>query len=205
MKTTNRFFVMALSLLLSSSAFAVIQNGIYRLQQVETGRYLDAFETKATDYNAVTRQFRNSDSQLWEIYRFNPFDKVYVIKQLSTGRFLEFYSSPDENYSAMTRPGPATFKHRWEFIRTSAVKNSFRIRNVHSRDFLDAYIFSRQGFDAIGSLGQSDSTQDWILIQQPNSRPGKAEPSVGNSKPGKPSSPFKPKIKFPLQKFTPGS
>ena len=90
--------------------------GLYRIQQVSTGRFLDAHEIEAMDYQVVTRPFQSSDNtQLWRLVQHGD---SYTIQQASNMRFLGAYDYG--GHQAVTRPeqlNPTTrWNQRWKII-----------------------------------------------------------------------------------------
>lgn len=86
------------------------------IQQVSTGRYLDAYGSLADDFGVVTRERQNNDSQRWVIMPETTGDS-YSVRQLSTLQFLDAYSSTAQDYAATTRPRQHNDTQRWLISR----------------------------------------------------------------------------------------
>jgi Ricin-type beta-trefoil lectin domain-like len=74
--------------------------GVCTIQQVSTGRFLDAYAIEKLDFLVVTRPLRDSDTQRWRIEDFG--GGFAIIQQVSSGRFLE--ATLDGNFAVVTRP-----------------------------------------------------------------------------------------------------
>ena len=79
----------------------IFSKQVYTIQQKVNGRYLDAYENNknGNDYQVVTRNKQNNDSQEWEIKYVYPSGgcgnagdghacQLVYLKQMSTGRCL---------------------------------------------------------------------------------------------------------------------
>jgi hypothetical protein len=75
-------------------------DGVSTIQQVSSGRYLDARGAEDTDVRVVTRVRRNSDTQRWRICDFG--GGFATIQQVSSGRFLE--ATIEGDFDVVMRP-----------------------------------------------------------------------------------------------------
>ncbi|RDH74347.1 hypothetical protein DVS77_32120 [Mycolicibacterium moriokaense] len=74
--------------------------GVCTIQQVSTGRFLDAYAIEKLDFLVVTRPRRDSEAQRWRIEDFG--GGFATIQQVSSGRFLE--ATVDGDFAVVTRP-----------------------------------------------------------------------------------------------------
>merc|ERR1712203_156355 len=81
----------------------------YTIQQKCNGRYLDAFEDSAHDFDGVTRGYQGNDSQLWIIQSAGA--GVYTIQQKVNMRFLDAYE--DKTYQVVTRGKQSNPSQQW--------------------------------------------------------------------------------------------
>ena len=84
--------------------------GTYAVQQLSSGRFLDAYLTSADDFSVVTGTTQSSDSQRW---RFTPVGMVHTVQQVSSGRFLDAHEDSAEDFSAVTRTEEGNDTQRW--------------------------------------------------------------------------------------------
>ena len=87
-----------------------LASGTYAVEQVSSGRFLDAYLTSGDDFSVVTGTSQSSDSQRW---RFTPVGMVHTVQQVSSGRFLDAHEDSAEDFSAVTRPEEGNDTQRW--------------------------------------------------------------------------------------------
>ena len=75
-------------------------SGMCTIQQVSSGRFLDAHEVGARDFRVVTRPQQKRGTQIWRIEDFG--GGFISIQQVSSGRFLEATLGGD--FSVVARP-----------------------------------------------------------------------------------------------------
>ena len=75
-------------------------SGMCTIQQVSSGRFLDAPEVGARDFRVVTRPQQKRGTQIWRIEDFG--GGFISIQQVSSGRFLEATLGGD--FSVVARP-----------------------------------------------------------------------------------------------------
>jgi len=141
----------------------------YHLKQLSTGstsevnaRYLDAYESDAGGFRAVTRPFQNDDSQKW---RMNVVGGVYRIMQMSSGRFLDAYPSGD--HGVVTRPKQqnsfrAMVSQLWTILFDDGL-----IRHAASGRLLDAHQSDEEDYRLVTRLAQDNFSQIWTFDQAP--------------------------------------
>ena len=74
--------------------------GVSAIQQISSGRFLEAHEAEELDFRVVTRPRRSIDSQRWRIQDLG--GGFLAIEQLSSGRFIE--ATVDGDFIVVTRP-----------------------------------------------------------------------------------------------------
>ena len=131
----------------------------YLLRQLGSGRFLDAHESSANDYSAVTRTAQANDTQRWVVAAEGD---TYTIVQLSTSRFLDAYESSANDYSAVTRTAQGNDTQRWTFTPVGAV---YEIQQVSSDRCLDAHETSAQDYSVVTRTAQHDDTQRWAVTR----------------------------------------
>jgi hypothetical protein len=70
------------------------------IEQLSSGRFLDAQEIGELDFRAVTRPRQDTESQLWHIEDFG--GGFITVQQVSSGRFLE--ATLDGDFDVVARP-----------------------------------------------------------------------------------------------------
>lgn len=117
-------------------------DGLYKLEQISTGRRLDAYHmglNKVTGDTAVmTREVQFSPSQRFLVRRIRA--EIYVFAQQSTGDLLGAQPSPpnlDYNYTIVTRDFQGDTSQQWMLMRQSY--DEFVVVHVPSGRVVDAY------------------------------------------------------------------
>jgi hypothetical protein len=77
-------------------------DGLSTIQQVSSGRFLDAHDAEELDFPVVTRPQQDNDTQLWRIQDFG--GGFITIQQVSSGRFLEATVTGDFRVVARSAP-----------------------------------------------------------------------------------------------------
>jgi hypothetical protein len=85
-------------------------NGLYRISQASSGRYVDAHEYADADYRVVTRTLQDNPTQVWLLREV---DGKYSIQQVSSGRYLDAHQSASKDYRAVTRPKSTSDNQLW--------------------------------------------------------------------------------------------
>jgi hypothetical protein len=93
--------------------FEEVLAGVYTLQQKYTGRYVDAYVWSSEDYQLVTREAKNDDTQKWIIKPLG--NNVYTIQQKYTGRYVDAYVWSSEDYRLVTREAKNDDTQKWIF------------------------------------------------------------------------------------------
>jgi hypothetical protein len=116
-------------------------------------RFLDAHEIPQLDFNVVTRQFQNNNTQQWLLTNVGGI--VYTIQQVSNGRFLDAHEIPSLNFRVVTRPQQNNDTQRWRLFDFGG--GFFEIQQVSSGRFLKATLVG--DFQVVtGPVGNDDTT-----------------------------------------------
>jgi hypothetical protein len=131
----------------------------YTLRQLSSRRFLDAHESSANDYAAVTRTAQFNDTQRWVV---SADGDAYTVVQASTGRFLDAHESSANDYAAVTRTAQGDNTQRWTFTPVGAV---YEIQQVSSDRYLDAHETSGKDYSVVTRTAQHDDTQRWVVTR----------------------------------------
>jgi hypothetical protein len=140
-----------------SSAPASAQ--IVTIQQVSSGRFLDAWEIPSYDFRAVIWSEQNNDTQLWRMTKVD--SQVYTFQQVSSERYLDAYENEAQDWNAVTRPDQNNTTQQWLVTDLGAGIN--RIQQVSSGRYLDAHENSENGWRAVTRTSQNNATQQWRI------------------------------------------
>lgn len=149
--------IAAAAFIAGGSAYASAQ-AIVTIQQVSTGRYLDAYVTADEDFRVVTRTAQNNDSQRWIMTSAGA---TYTFRHVDTGRSLDAYETADRDYRIVTRPAQSDTTQQW--IVTDLGGGIYTIEQLRTRRFLDAYQSTAQDFGARTSPGRDNNDQKWRI------------------------------------------
>jgi hypothetical protein len=130
----------------------------YTLQQLSSGRFLDAHQNSFHDFSAVTRRDQGNDTQRWVVAALG--DGAYTVVQLSSGRFLDALESTGSDFSAVTRIAQNNDTQRWRFTPVGAV---YDVQQVSSDRHVDAHESSANDFSVVTRGDQNDDTQRWVI------------------------------------------
>jgi hypothetical protein len=166
--------------------------GTYAVQQLSSGRFLDAFLTPGDDSSVVTRPDQPSDSQRW---RFTPVGMVHTVQQVSSGRILDAHEDSAEDFSAVTRTAEGNDTQRWVALPVATDASvsgpssapagtpdgpaafgigvpdqppppgvpTYTLRQLSSGWFLDAHESSANDYSAVVRTAQDNDTQRWAV------------------------------------------
>jgi hypothetical protein len=130
----------------------------YTLQQLSSGRFLDAHQNSSHDFSAVTRRDQRNDTQRWVVAPVA--DGGHTVVQLSSGRFLDAHQSAGYDFSAVTRTVQGNETQRWRFTPVGAV---YEIQQVSSDRHADAHENSANDFSVVTRSDQGNDTQRWVV------------------------------------------
>jgi hypothetical protein len=97
-------------------------------------RFLDAWDIPQRDFNVVTREFQNNNTQRW--WLTNVGGNVHTIQQVSSGRFLDAHEISSLNFRVVTRPLQCNDTQRWRLLDFGG--GFFQIQQVSNGRFLEA-------------------------------------------------------------------
>jgi len=157
--------------------------GLYRLKQVSTGRYFDAYETvmfpnQRPGFEVVTRPLQSAPvkdgahhSQYWVISKEE--GDTYSIMQLSSGRFLMGTGQEDGSWKKSfvlctreldTTEGSASLEQRWYIKHVEHTAAEVRILQASSQRYVDAFSTASRDYQAVlEPLQMGVSSQHWLL------------------------------------------
>lgn len=104
----------------SPVAHAAIPPQIVTIQQVSSGRFLDAWNDGTHDYDVVTRPAQGDPSQEWLVTWDESGAGIATIQQVSSGRLLDAHEIAPLDFRAVSRPGGQTDRTqewRLNFVR----------------------------------------------------------------------------------------
>lgn len=132
---------------------------IVRIEQVSTGRSLDAWEDAGHDYQAVVWSYQDNDTQLWRMTHVE--GNVYTFQQVSSERYLDAHENDANDWNVVTRPAQNNDTQRW--LVTDLGGGINYIQQVSSGRYLDAYEDSGHGWRNVTRPFQNNATQQWRI------------------------------------------
>jgi hypothetical protein len=81
------------------------------VQQLSSGRFMDAHEVEANDFSVVTRTAQGNDTQRWVLLPGS--DGSFTIQQLSNARFVDAHEVAANDFSVVTRTAQGNDTQRW--------------------------------------------------------------------------------------------
>jgi hypothetical protein len=169
--------VATLLLALAGTSTALAQVRIVTIQQVSTGRYVDAYED-TYDTVMVTRDAQGDDTQKWRLTPLG--NNVYTIQQVSTGRYVDAYDYerfPNEiggGYTMTTRPAQDNDTQKWLF--TEVAPDVFTIQQVSTGRYAVGLPDPDHDYIMFTSLDDYQTHAQWRvttlnLVANPNNLP----------------------------------
>jgi ricin-type beta-trefoil lectin protein len=123
--------------------------------------FLDAHEIQELDFNVVTRQFQNNNTQHWVLTNMGGF--FFTIQQVSSGRFLDAHEIESLDFRVVTRLQQNNNTQLWHLIDFGGA--FFTIQQVSSGRFLEAYIIAAMDFQAVTRPERlGDNLQTWRIV-----------------------------------------
>lgn len=153
------------AILAGAAAFATASPAsadIIRIQQVSSGRYLDAWETNTYDYRVVIWSHQDNDTQLWR--RTHVAGNIYTLQQVSNDRYMDAHQNDANDWNVVTRPNQNNDTQRW--IMTDLGGGIFTIQQLSSGRYLDAWQSDAQGWRVVTRPWQGNDTQRWRVTVQ---------------------------------------
>ena len=146
------------TLLLAQEA---VLNGVYRIQQQSTQRYLDAHDTADKDFAVVTRERQPNATQRWIFHSVG--NRIYTIQQQHTLKFLDAHDTPDRDFAVVLRPLQENSTQRW--IVTAQGNDTYTIQQRSTLRDLDAHDTPDRDFAVVTRPRQENTTQRWIITR----------------------------------------
>ncbi len=148
---------------IAPSARAAIAPQIFTIEQVSSGRYLDAWNDGTHDHDVVTRPFQGDASQEWLVTFDESGAAMATLQQVSSGRMLDAHEIGELDFRAVSRPGGQTDNTQtWQVASIGG--GSYNIIQQSSGRLLDAHEIAEKDFEAVTRPGgQTDGTQAWRL------------------------------------------
>jgi hypothetical protein len=145
------------------AAHAAIPPQIFTIQQVSSGRCLDAWNDGTHDHDVVTRPCQGDSSQEWLVSFDDSGAAMATLQQVSSGRFMDAHEIESLDYRAVSRPGGQTDNTQtWQVHSIGG--GSYNIIQQSSGRLLDAHEIAEKDFECVTRPGgQTDHTQEWRL------------------------------------------
>jgi len=137
---------------------AVLPDGIFRIRQKSSNRFLDAHEIAELDFRLVTRPAQDNFTQQWKLTKVGT---VFVIRQRSSGRFLDAHEAQNNDFRCVTRTAENNGSQRWVVIPDAT--GAVTIRQLNTRRFVDAHEIADLDFRCVTRPVQNNDTQKWLL------------------------------------------
>ncbi len=145
------------------TAHAAIPPQVFTIQQVSSGRCLDAWNDGTHDHDVVTRPCQGDSSQEWVVRFDDSGAAMATLQQVSSGRFLDAHEIESLDYRAVSRPGGQT-DHTQTWQVASIGGGSYHLVQQSSGRLLDAHEIAEKDFECVTRPGgQTDHTQEWRL------------------------------------------
>jgi endonuclease/exonuclease/phosphatase family metal-dependent hydrolase len=153
----------------------ILPRGVYTIQQMSNGRYVDAYQASNQDYRLVTRTAQNNDSQKWIV---TPLGKnTYTIQQKSNGRYVDAYQASNQDYRLVTRPTQNNDTQRW-LILSSWHTRTIRVATFNIENLFQSGLPSDDRTAAIATFFNEIAADIWAL--QEIRQLGYLETYIGN-------------------------
>lgn len=143
-----------------AAAPASAQNAVVTIQQVSSGRFIDAHEFAGEDYRLVTRPAQNNSTQLWRMVPLG--NNIYTFQQMSNDRFVDAHEYAGEDYRLVTRPPQNNTTQRW--LLTSVGGNVYTIQQVSNGRYVDAHENAAEDYRVVTRPAQNNATQQWRIV-----------------------------------------
>jgi hypothetical protein len=133
---------------------------VVTIQHAAGVQFLDAHEIQELDFNVVTRQFQNNNTQQWVL---TDVGGGRTIMQVSSGWFLDAHEIESLDFRVVTRPQQNNNTQVWRLIDFGGA--FFTIQQVSSGRFLEAYINDAMDFQAVTRPERlGDNLQVWRIV-----------------------------------------
>ncbi|WP_167837608.1 RICIN domain-containing protein [Nocardia altamirensis] len=150
------------SIAVPATANAEQADDVVTIQQVSSGRYLDAWNDGTHDYNVVTRPKQGDTSQQWRIDWDDSGTGTGTVRQVSSNRYLDAHEIESLDYRVVTRPGQNNPTQLWRIQSIGGGK--YTIQQASSNRYLDAHEIADKDFGAVTRPAQNNPTQQFVLV-----------------------------------------
>ena len=132
------------------------------IQQVSSGRWVDAHENAGQDFRLVTRAAQNNATQLWRMTNIG--GQVYTFQQVSNDRYMDAHEFAGEDYRLVTRIAQNNDTQRWLVIGS-------RRWHLHHPAGQQWHENAGEDYRLVTRTAQNNATQQWrittILVEEP--------------------------------------
>lgn len=149
-------------------SYAAAADVIVTIQQVSSGRYLDAWDDGTHDYALVTRPAQNNASQQWIIRWDESGTATGTLQQASTNRYMDAHEIPELDYLEVTRPQQSNSSQEWQVASIGG--GLYTLRQISSNRYMDAHEIAEKDFAVVTRPKQDNATQKWrlVVVGRPN-------------------------------------
>lgn len=145
-----------------ATANAAQPDDIVTIQQVSSGRYLDAWNDGTHDYNVVTRPKQGDASQQWRINWDDSGNSTGTVQQVSSKRYLDAHEIESLDYQLVTRPEQNNPTQVWHINSIGGGK--YTMQQASNSRYVDAHEYSEKDFGVVSRPAQNNPTQQFVLV-----------------------------------------
>ncbi|WP_378740674.1 RICIN domain-containing protein [Nocardia brasiliensis] len=145
-----------------ATANAAQPDDIVTIQQVSSGRYLDAWNDGTHDYNVVTRPKQGDTSQQWRIRWDDSGTGTGTVQQVSSQRYLDAHEIESLDYRLVTRPVQNNPTQVWHIRSIGGGK--YTMQQASNNRYVDAHEYAEKDFGVVSRPAQHNPTQQFLLV-----------------------------------------
>ncbi|WP_194852830.1 RICIN domain-containing protein [Nocardia sp. SYP-A9097] len=145
-----------------ATANAAQPDDVVTIQQVSSGRYLDAWNDGTHDYNVVTRPKQGDVSQQWRIHWDDSGTGTGTVEQVSSHRYLDAHEIESLDYHLVTRPVQNNPTQQWRIQSIGGGK--YAMQQVSSNRYVDAHEIVEKDYGVVSRPAQNNTTQQFVLV-----------------------------------------
>jgi len=134
---------------------------LYTIRNRALGRYADAHEDAGHDYQLVTRDRQNNDSQRWQLIPLG--NAIFEIVHWSTRRYVDSHEDDGHDWQMVTRQFQNHTTQHW--ILESVGTNTWTIRNRALGRYVDAHEDAGHDWRMVLRRFQNHPTQHWVITR----------------------------------------
>lgn len=143
------------------TANAAQPDDIVTIQQLSSGRYLDAWADGTHDYNVVTRPNQGDASQQWRIHWDDSGTGTGTVQQVSSHRYLDAHEIESLDYHLVTRPAQGNTTQLWHIRSIGGGK--YTIQQASNDRYVDAHEIAEKDYGVVTRPAQNNPTQEFVL------------------------------------------